>query len=452
MDNIDDNVATPNALAYSDTIQVGVPAGDLQYIVNLPNNGATFQPSQTVNFSLNVPHGAMADMKRSFIRFTIKNKSTTEGNDLYLDRACGGVAVIDSMKVLGTTGQVISDIQQYNALVAMLNDYSNGAHTESSLNLMEGASNVSIGTNPVLSDGTTTTLAGREKIAISGKTRVITHIPKGGFFNADKYLPLGMLNGQVQIQIGLAAAATPFALLNGKTAVDWEVSGWELHIPIIKVSEEFQSNFRQLMASGVNMSIHTVDFTNNQATIAAGSTGQQEILFANRKRSAKSVFVMNRRSANLTQVECESVSARQSCGTLQYQFSIAGTDMPSQPVKGQLKAGEENYGEYYAQMQRALGHFGSTFRGSCADTSNYMPAADKTAGGLVVFALDLEAYSGVLAGKNLSSAMPLIYKPTLSTTDTENIAESQAVSVSAYTAFDSMLVVDGVTGSLTAVN
>tara|TARA_B100001939_G_scaffold344239_1_gene358331 strand:- start:546 stop:1901 length:1356 start_codon:yes stop_codon:yes gene_type:complete len=451
MENIDENVATPNALAYSDTIQVGVPAGDLQYIVNLPNNGASFKASQTVNFSINVPHGSMADMKRSFIRFNIKNNSSTSGEDLYLDRACGGVAVIDSMKILGTTGQVISDIQQYNALVAMLNDYSNGAHVESSLNLMEGCATASVGGTPVIADGTTTTLSTREKIAIS-KSRVITHIPKGGFFNADKYLPLGMLNGQVQIQIGLANGETPFTMLNGKSGADWEVNGWELHIPIIKVSEEFQSNFRQLMASGVNMSIHTVDFTNNQATIASGSTGQQEILFANRKRSAKSVFVMNRRSANLTQPECESVSARQSCGTLQYQFSIAGTDMPSQPVKGQLAAGSENYGEYYAQMQRALGHFGSTFRGSCADTENYMPAADNSKGGLVVFALDLEAYSGVLAGKNLSSAMPLIYKPTLSTETTENIAKSHAVSVSAYTAFDSMLVVDGVTGSLTAVN
>lgn len=450
MDNLDENVSTPSALAYSDTIRVGVPSGDLQYIVNLPNNGSVYQPSQTVNFSINVPHGAMADMKRAFLRYTIKNKSSTSGEDFYLDRACGGVAVIDSMKILGTTGQLISDIQQYNALVAMLNDYSNGAHVESSLNLMEGCSKVTIGTTPVMADGTTTSLASRTKVAI-GKSRVITHIPKGGFFNADKYLPLGMLNGQVQLQIGLAAAQTPVTALNGKTA-DWEVSGWELHIPIIKVSEEFQSNFRQLMASGVNMSIHTVDFTNNQATIASGSSGQQEILFANRKRSAKSVFVINRRSANLTQAECESVSARQSCGTLSYQFSIAGTDMPSQPVKGQLKAGEENYGEYYAQMQRALGHFGSTFRGSCADVDNYMVAADKTAGSLVVYALDLEAYSGVLAGKNLSSAMPLIYKPTLSSTDTENVAISHAVSVSAYTAFDSMLVVDGITGSLTAVN
>ena len=450
MDNLDENVATPNALAYSDTIRVGVPSGDLQYITNLPNNGSVYQPSQTVNFSLNVPHGAMADMKRAFLRFSIKNKSSTTGEEFYLDRACGGVAVIDSMKILGTTGQLISDIQQYNCLVAMLNDYSNGAYTESSLNIMEGASNASIGTIPVMADGTTTTLASRVQIAL-GKSRVITHIPKGGFFNADKYLPLGMLNGQVQIQIGLASAQTPVTALNGKFA-DWEVSGWELHIPIIKVSEEFQSNFRQLMASGVNMSIHTVDFSNNQATVSAGSNGQQEILFANRKRSAKSVFVMNRRSANITQAECESVSARQSCGTKSYQFSIAGTDMPSQPVKGELTVGAENYGEYYAQMQRALGHFGSTFRGSCADNDNYMPAADLTKGSLVVFALDLEAYSGVLAGKNLSSAMPLIYKPTLSGTDSENVASTHAVSVSCYTAFDSMLVVDGITGSLTAVN
>ena len=449
MDNLDENVATPNALAYSDTIRVGVPAGDLQYIVNLPNNGSVYQPSQTVNFSINVPHGSMCDMKRAFFRFAIKNKKSGTGEEAYLDRACGGVAVIDSMKVLGTTGQVISDIQQYNALVALLNDYSNPGMSETSNNIMEGSSDVAIKT-PVLADGSTTTLASRVELGL-GKTRVITHIPKGGFFNADKYLPLGMLNGQIQIQIGLAATNTALTALDGKT-LDWEVSGWELHIPIIKVSEEFQSNFRQLMASGVNMSIHAVDFTTNQATIATGSSGQQEILFANRKRSAKSVFVINRKSSDLTSAECESVSARRSCGTTQYQFSIAGTDMPSQPAKGQLAAGSENYGEYYAQMQRALGHFGSTFRGSCANVSNYMVAADKTAGSLVAFSLDLEAYSGVLAGKNLSSAMPLIYKPTLSTTATENVAKEAAVSVSAFTAFDTMLVVDGITGSLTAVN
>ena len=450
MDNLDENVSTPSALAYSETIRVGVPAGDLQYIVNLPNNGSVYKPSQTVNFSINVPHGAMADMKRAFLRFTIKNNKTTTGEEAYLDRAAGGAGIIDSMKILGTTGQLISDIQQYNALVAMLNDYSNGAHCETSLNLTEGTSDVSIGANPVITGGTTTTLGARIQIGL-GKSRTITHIPKGGFFNADKYLPLGMLNGQVQLQIGLASTNAGLTALDGKT-LDWEVSGWELHIPIIKVSEEFQSNFRQLMASGVNMSIHTVDFSNNQATIASGSSGQQEILFANRKRSAKSVFVMNRKSSDLSEAECESVSARRSCGTLSYQFSIAGTDMPSQPAKGQLKAGSENYGEYYLQMQRALGHFGSTFRGSCADITNYMVAADKTAGSLVVFALDLEAYSGVLAGKNLSSAMPLIYKPTLSDTATENVAKEAAVSVSCYTAFDSMLVVDGITGSLTAVN
>lgn len=451
MDGLDENVATPSVLSYSDQIRVGVPAGDLQYITNLPNNGGTFGYSQSVNFSVNVPHGCFVDMKRAYIRYNIKNTSAVADSDYIMDRACGGVAVIDSMKWLGTTGGVISDIQNYNALVALLNDFTNGNTVQSTGNLTEGASSAPNGLVPIDAAGDLATAGlSRRTIAI-GKEATISHVPKGGMWNADKLLPLGMLNGQVQLQIGLATQTAGGHTITAKT-LEWETNSWELHLPIIKVSEEFQSNFRQLMASGVSMSIHTVDFSTNQATIASSAEGQQTVLFANRRRSAKSVFTIARKVSDLSDDKVESASARRSCGTQQYNYSISGIDMPSQPVKSSVNASSANYGEVICEMNRALGHLGSTFRGSVANATNFMPAADKTVAGLAVFSLDLEAYQGVLAGKNLSSSLPLIYRPTFSGTATENAAKEAAVQLSCYTAFDSMLVIDGVSGSLTAVN
>lgn len=442
--------SVPKALNYSDVMEAGQPTGDFQVIKNLPNNGGTFAPQSTVNFAINVPVNSFADMSRAYFKFTVKNTGSSE--DLYFDKSTGGAGIIDTLKVISPTGGVISEIQHYNALVAMLNDYTSPGHVDGFLNVAEGCSKSPLGLLPCADPAgyAAADIPGeapsRQKVAVSNQVSVC-HVPHGGIFNCERYLPLGFINGQVQIQLQLTSLNAGLWAEKTKPST-WTSEGWELHIPIVRTPEDFNTNLRQLMASGVNLNIHMTDWTNNQATISSGTVGSASILLANRKRSVNAVFTCLRRSDQMNDIDVETASARRTCGITSYQYSIAGVDMPSAPITG----GATDRSEYMVNTQMALGKLGYNTSSSVATTDNYYNGTDTTGGSLVVYALDLEAYKGVLSGKNLSSAMPLIFKPTLKDDSTANVAKTVSVILDCYSHFDSMLTLSGVTGALTVSN
>ncbi len=439
MDEPTQDGAVPKALNYSDVMQAGTPVGDMQIVTNLPNNGQTFSPSQTVSFSVNVPVNSFADFKRSYLKFKVNNTGGT--NKIFLDRACGAVAIIDSIKILSPTGAVISDIQHYGALAAMLSDYSSPGHVDGSLNIIEGASKAPLGLAPI---GTPTgTISNRTEIAHS-TSKSFCHTLHGGLFNCDRLLPLGFVNGQLQIQIQLNTLGGGITVETSK-ATTWTASDWEFHIPVVRTDEAFNTNLRQLMGSGVNLNIHMKDWVNQQAVVSSGTVSTTNILLANRKRSVNAVFAMFRPSASLSEIVHESVSARRTCGVQAYQYSIAGVEMPSKQVTGSTT----DIGEYMVNTMMALDKIGYGKSSSVATDANYYNATDTTNGSLAVYALDLDAYKGVLSGKNLSSAMPLIFKPTLSSGTGNHAAATGAVVCDVFSHFDAIMTLSGPTGSLT---
>ena len=443
--DIEQSGSVPRALNYSDVMQAGQPTGDLQTVCVLPNNGSSYNPQSTVNFAVNVPVNSFADMSRAYFKFKINN--TGGVNEFFLDKSAGGAGIWDSVKIISPTGGTLSEIHHYNALTAMLADYTNPGHVDGFLNVAEGTSSkplalIPVGTGKVAADvpGTTAT-----RVAVEHSTSIsVCHVPHGGMFNCDRYLPLGFINGQLQIQIQLASLGGGVWTEKAKPTT-WTSDSWELHIPIVRTPEDFNTNLRQLMASGVNLSIHMKDWANQQATIASGTVGQTNVLLANRKRSVDAVFACLRRSDQLANTEVETAAARRTCGVTSYQYSIAGVEMPSKPVTG----GATDLSEYMINTQMALKKLGYDTSSSTATRANYYNGADTTEGSLVVYALDLEAYRGVLSGKNLSSAMPLIFKPTLLDDSAKNVAKTQAVVADVFSHFDSILTLSGVTGALT---
>ena len=410
--------SVPRALNYSDVMEAGQPSGDFQIITNLPNNGSTFAAQSTVNFALNVPVNSFADMSRAYFKFAIENTGST--NKVYLDKSAGGASIIDNLKILSPTGGVISEIQHYNALTAMLNDYTSASHVDGYLNVAEGCSGAPTNLVPIGKTTANTSISNRVEVAASS-TISLTHTPHGGFFNSERYLPLGFINGQCQIQIQIANDGAGVFTATSKSST-WTSKNWELHIPIVRTPEDFNTNLRQLMASGVSLNIHMKDWVNQQATISSGTVGDTNVLLANRKRSVNALFAMFRLSSQLSDTLVETAAARRTCGVQQYQFSVAGVDMPSKPIAGS----ETDLGEYMVNTQMALGKLGYDTSASTATRSNYYNGTDKDNGSLVVYALDLDAYKGVLSGKNLSSAMPLIFKPQLLNNSTKNAAQSVA--------------------------
>ena len=436
--------SVPRALNYSDVMEAGQPQGQFQVITNLPNNGGTFAPQSTVNFALNVPVNSFVDMSRAYLKFSIENTGST--NKLMLDKSAGAASIIDSIKILSPTGQIISEQQHYNALTAMIADYTGPGHVDGFLNVAEGTTSSPLGEIPVgLSTGTDT-IGNRVEIAKS-TTASFCHVPHGGLWNCDRYLPLGFVNGQLQIQIQLASNEAGVLADKTKTST-WQSLGWELHLPIVRTPEDFNVNLRQLMASGVNLNIHMKDWANQQATIGSGAVGDTNVLLANRKRSVDAVFAMFRTAGQLSNQLEETACARRTCGTIGYQFTVAGVDMPSKRVVGSAT----DIGEYMVNTQMAFGKLGYATSSSIATRTNYYLAEDTTKGSLVVYALDMQAYKGVISGMNLSSAMPLIFKPTLGGNADSNATKLGAVVCDVFSHFDSVLTLSGPTGALSVSN
>lgn len=452
MDMEEQTTSVPKSLNYSDVVQAGSPAGEYQVVTNLPNNGGSFKAGQTINIAVNVPVNSFADLKRAYLKYTIKNTDTSEA--CFLDKSVGGIACFDAVKVLSPTGGPLSDIQHYNALCSLINDYTMASHADSVLNIREGTCKTPMSTSPLAAAYTkpesgTDTLdtSGRVKLAAGGSESFV-HKLHGGLFNADRLIPLGFINGQLQIQIQLAQNGAGVLAYKTKTNV-WEISGVELHIPVVKTGEEFNQNLRQLMGSGVNLNIHMKDWVNQQATISAGSESNVDVLLANRKRSVDAAFVCLRKSSDVNDIEVEGVCGRKSCGISGYQFSVAGIDMPSK----QIVSGATDFGEVIANTELAFNRLGSELSGALVNRDNYRPANDRTSSCPIAYCLDMETYKDKISGKNLSSAMPLIFKGVLGSGDTNQAGSGgAAVLLDCFTKFDSMLTLSGLTGSLTISN
>ena len=453
MDMEEQTTSVPKSLNYSDVVQAGSPSGEYTVVTNLPNNGGNFKAGQTINIAVNVPVNSFADLKRAYLKYTIKNTDTSEA--CFLDKSVGGVACFDAVKVLSPTGGPLSDIQHYNALCSLINDYTMASHADSVLNIREGSCKTPLTTVPLAAaytkpgSGTPDTLdtSGRVKLAAGGSESFV-HKLHGGLFNADRLIPLGFINGQLQIQIQLAQNGAGVLAYKTKTNV-WEISGVELHIPVVKTGEEFNQNLRQLMGSGVNLNIHMKDWVNQQATISAGSESNVDVLLANRKRSVDAAFVCLRKSSDVNDIEVEGVCGRKSCGISGYQFSVAGIDMPSK----QIVSGATDFGEVIANTELAFNRLGSELSGALVNRDNYRPANDRTSSCPIAYCLDMETYKDKISGKNLSSAMPLIFKSVLGSGDTNQAGSGgAAVLLDCFTKFDSMLTLSGLTGSLTISN
>jgi hypothetical protein len=440
-------------MRYSDLIKVGVPAGDLQYVTNIPLNGSEFSPDQTVRIALSVPINAFVDLKRAYIKFRINNKDTT--HRISLDPSAGCAAVINAMRVYDGSGGLLQEINHYNALYSLMSDLSGSQHYQSSLNMLNG-NNETPFTAPVSGVGGTGTGDDTTRVLIAGSASAdFVHVPMGEFWNMSRLCPLGFASGISTVELSLASANLPFTFNNTVTSITaWTVSNFELHLPIIKCGEEFNNSFRQMISSGIAINIHSVGYSNSQQNISASSTGTVDLTFSSRKRSVKSLVAIIRKNADLSSLVVDSCGARKSCGISSYAFSVGGVQIPSQ--RTQITSNDAAGTSVYAQLEMMQGRLGHTQSGTCCNRDNFRAADDVASGSKIAYGVDLQCYDGVQSGKNLSGAgVPIVLNAVLGT-GTTNItsgtasgsAASGAALVDLYTQFDCIYTLDGVSGVL----
>lgn len=459
-----ENATTPFEMRLSEVPSMPQPQLDLSYVVCIPSNGGTFTQNQEVRLPLNVPSECMVDLKRAYIKFNYKN---TSGQKVALDPLVGGVSVIDNWRIVGGTGALLEETIHYNNYFAVLQANKNKDVLESVDHEMIGAG---LDSNPRgLLWKTGTTEANLEKTNITvlanNATQTITHRPASAFFNADRYMPLGYTQGITYLSITLCANATASIASSNNAASGYEVSNWELHLPILKPGPEFASMFRSAMGSGVPIQIHSVGVHNTQQSITGGASQSETLTFSTRKRSVKALMTCIRENASITLNLANSVSGFVNCAISKFNYSVGGVRIPAQ----QIACSATDTGELLANTQLALGYYSSDLRGAdikqfgdfFADTtvatgvykqqsSYYQSAANDKSGSTsrCIFAIDLDSYNAAYAGKNLAGAgLPLVLHA-----QTGDGANATSCLCDLYVVHDVMFNLEGQTGVIQAMS
>ena len=444
-----ENATTPFEMRLSEVPSMPQPELELSYATCIPSNGGVFTNNQEVRLPLNIPQNCFADLKKAYLKFTMKN---TSGVKLYLDPVVGGATVIDNWRVVGGTGALLEEIIHYNNYYAVLKTNDNGRVRDTLGNLMEGCSTDSAQKTLCATGQTELILGASGAVDIAnGAERVITHRPASSVFNADRYMPLGYTQGTTYISITLSSNATAMIAASDVTGAGYSCSNWELHVPILRPGPEFSAMFRSAMGSGVPIQIHSVGVQNTQQSITSGAGGSETLTFSTRKRSVKSLITGIRSNAGITDNVAASVSGFINAGISLYNYSVGGIRIPAQ----QVACSPTDQGELISMTQLALGYFSSDLRGvNCLESRhlikpviNYFrtPTEEKTdfECSKCVFAIDLESYAAPYAGRNLSGqGLPLVLHAQTGAGDNTNTASL----CDCYVIHDTMFVLDGATG------
>jgi hypothetical protein len=456
MEFAQDLTEVPSVLRYSDILKVGSPLADLQYHTLIPSNGNSYTAGQHVRIPFNVPTDSFCNLKGAYLKFKVTNNTasssgaTTPGK-IALDPQAGAGTIIDSWRIYSGTGSLIEEVQHYNAIYALMSNLTPPQHTQSSMNIQDGSSESALTQQATAGAGSAAVVDESTRVSILRTTsKTFTHIPMSGFFQSDRLAPLGFSTGTAYIEIVLPAVTTPFISDNDEASpIAWAVSNFELHVPVLRMSAEFNNSFRQLLASGLPINWHSQSFHNVQTNIASGTTGSTTLTMSTRKRSVKSVITIFRKSADLTNDNVDSCSARKTLGVSEFNYTIGGLKMPSKNIA----CSTTDLGEVYANLVGCLSNLGNIYSATGMNRDTFY-LADDTAitASKVAYALDLESYghSDVQSGKNLANqGLPLVMEANLGSS-TANQAASADILVDCFLLHDVVYSLDGVSGNITA--
>ena len=460
MDFAQDLTEVPSVLRYSDILKVGSPLADLQYHTLIPSNGNSYGPQQQIRIPLNVPTDSFCNLKGAYIKFRVNNTtpsatgSTTPGK-IALDPFAGVGAIIDTWRIHSGTGALIEEIQHYNAIYALMTSLTPPAHTQSSLNIMDGTSESALTQQSTCGAGCAGVVDESARVSIlRTKSKTFTHVPMSGLFQSDRLCPAGFSSGTAYIEITFPQAGTPFICDNDEaSAVSWTISNVELHVPVLRMSPEFNNSFRGLLASGLPVSWHSSSFHNVQTNIASGSTGNTTLTMATRKRSVKSVITMFRKSTDTNDQKVDSVSARKSLGITDFSYTCGGLKLPSKNITIANTADNVDLGEVYANLVGCLSNIGNIYSSTAMNADTFIVADETgTVASKVAYALDLESYgsSSVQSGKNLAnSGLPLVFEANLGT-GSANMASSADILVDCFLLHDIVFSLSGIDGNISS--
>jgi len=349
--------ALPSSAQYSQ-LPLGVSA-QRRTVKQIPVSGqGDYRPDTNQTIRINLPQQGFMDNQNSYLVFRHEVRTANDAGSVAIANTAlgtlnwrslnmmdrGAFSWIKNLRILGSDGQVLENIQNYNLLMRMLHratqpeDYTQSSNVE--------------GFEP---DGVR---AGRAEVGYE----YAIQLNGSGILSASKYLPLKYLQGGLTIEMELAPALESHKL-SDSTHI-YKLSSVRYVMDLVEFSDEFDMMFRQrLLTEGVN--IHFDTYTSHILNLSSG--GAQEHQISERSSSVKGVYSLMRPNTWINSQYRDSLGEWDKRRLNEYQFILGTTQYPRFPVQCDSRACAESS----AELRKSFNGLGDLNGGSEIDSRNY---------------------------------------------------------------------------------
>ena len=302
----------PSSIDFSDVLPLSVPALSRRRKF-FPTNGGSF--NSVANNEIRIPissTNALLDAEHSYLDFTVTNNNPAGVAGVGFSIDTGGAAMFFSRVRVEQQGQVLSDTQEYNRLVAsVINPVSETgggrlAATIKDFTMAGNTGNGAAGPN-LVPEGVAQRRGDRLALSNQGNSIANARLAPGqslrfsmplitGLFTQDKLIPLPLVDKNNPITIVLNIdSVEQYGVYSALPAADsMPITQICYNAQLIEVGPDVINQFitmRDMMGGQLALSGH--DWEHNSAGLAggaAGGAGERVVNVPMRKRSVKSLF------------------------------------------------------------------------------------------------------------------------------------------------------------------
>lgn len=363
------------------------------------SNKSTFTAGETAVFYLPSLHNQVMDGQSGYLRFSV----AITGNG-FIDNSAQ--SFIDRISTYGSGGQLVSDIQNYAVIAAMMMDLqlsqSEKLGLSGTLGTEEDYFTPTGGAFAWATANTATAAevaalvpnANRKGAAVSNATSYTFCIPllHPLFTLSEKYYPSFALSDDTRLEITWNSILKALVASTGFT-----ISSPEILVDYIEFDSAVMPMIQQTY-SGSELIIPAQDYHYYASILAAGTTGNISQIIPAKQQSCRAMFFAFR-PAETQATAGYSVSSRVNCFYSvgdQFNLNVGGSKIPQAPIRTRVAG---NHAEWFASTQTALHAFNSLDMNGSLSKSYY--AATSATGGHVAGANSYK--NGFCLGLNLDS-------------------------------------------------
>ena len=350
-----------------------------------PQNGSVFTPSSnTTRIPLNST--GFLDGQHSYLSFKVKFLATVTANGNPAASGLDGTAqsFINQIRIEGSDGSELERISNYNVLVNALEDLQVGNdHQQTISNITEGANgvrtNVSSNSYP------------------HNQERVFNLKLVTAFLNNEKYLPLNFIaGGGIVLEITWAASPAECMYVLDADTPNYSISEVAYVGQVIEMNSEFNESFRALLETSGGIDFHGATYREHTYAYQSSSNARISIPVAERAKSIKSMFLIQRiaSDANNQFIGSGLAMSRRTINNLNsWQTKWGGAVYPA----SQVNIDPNNPGESLSELVKSITSLGNIQQGSAMNannyTNNYLAGTPDVNVCLGFIGLDVEAFA-----------------------------------------------------------